>query len=177
MFGGGRGGGRGRPPPRRRPKKGQDSRIQYAVTLQDLYNGRTAHFNLKRDRFCGSCGGSGGRPGAKPQPCVKCGGEGRVRQLRDMGGGMVAQSFGTCNACEGEGEKVREKERCKKCKGAKVRQEATKLDIVIERGMHDGQCIVCKGENDQEVSMTAWGSCRALSLTRLYSPACLKQAT
>jgi DnaJ family protein A protein 2 len=147
------------------------------VTLQDLYNGRTAHFNLKRDRFCGSCGGSGGRPGAKPQPCVKCGGEGRVRQLRDMGGGMVAQSFGTCNACDGEGEKVREKERCKKCKGAKVRQEATKLDIVIERGMHDGQCIVCKGENDQEVSMTAWGPCQAVSLTRLCSPACLKQAT
>lgn len=158
MFGmgggmGGMGGMPGRGPGRRpKPRRGQDSIIDYDVTLKDLYLGRIAHFNLSKQVLCPTCSGSGGKPGIKPKTCVKCQGQGRCLQMRSMGNGMVAQSYATCDVCQGEGEKVRDKDQCKKCKGVKTIKERNKLELRIERGMVDGQTIVFKGENDQEVS-------------------------
>lgn len=138
--------------PRRKPRKGENSTIDYNVTLKDLYMGRTAHFNLSKQILCPSCSGSGGRPGSKPKQCVKCQGQGRCIQMRSMGNGMVAQSYAMCDECQGEGEKVRDKDQCRKCKGVKTVKERQKLELRIERGMIDGQAIVFKGANDQEVS-------------------------
>ncbi|PWN39770.1 DnaJ-domain-containing protein [Ceraceosorus guamensis] len=153
MFGGGMGmgmgSGGGGPPPHRRPQKGESSSIPYSVTLEDLYRGRVAHFNLQRNILCAACSASGARPGAQRSTCAKCSGKGKVQKLRSVGGGMVAQSWGECDACSGEGRKTREKDRCRKCKGEKVVKEKKKLDLIIERGMHHGQRIVFKGENDQ----------------------------
>ncbi|CEH17022.1 -domain-containing protein [Ceraceosorus bombacis] len=117
--------------------------------FEDLYKGRVAHFNLQRNILCAACNASGARPGAQRSTCAKCSGKGKVQKLRSVGGGMVAQSWGECDACSGEGRKTREKDRCRKCKGEKVVKEKKKLDLIIERGMHHGQRIVFKGENDQ----------------------------
>lgn len=145
---GGMGGG-----PRRKPRRGEDSVMDYNVTLKDLYLGRTAHFNISRQAICPICSGHGGKPGTQPKQCVKCQGKGRCLQMRSMGNGMVAQSFAMCDECQGEGEKVRDKDKCKKCKGTKTVREKEKLELRIERGMIDGQNIVFKGKNDQEVSI------------------------
>ena len=39
--------------------------IPYEVSLEDMYNGRTAHFSLEKNVVCGHCNGSGGKPGAQ----------------------------------------------------------------------------------------------------------------
>jgi DnaJ family protein A protein 2 len=67
-----------------------------------------------------------------------------------MGNGMIAQSYVECADCHGEGKKVRDKDRCKKCKGEKTTKAKAKLDVDIERGMVDGQRIVFKEAADQE---------------------------
>lgn len=138
--------------PRRKPQKGENSVIDYDVSLKDLYLGRTAHFNVLRQVLCLTCSGSGGKPGTLPKQCVKCQGKGRCLRMRSMCNGMVAQSLVVCDECQGEGEKVRDKDKCKKCKGTKKIKERKKLELRIERGMVDGQTIVFKGQNDQEVS-------------------------
>lgn len=62
MFGGGMrfdmggGGGPGRPK-KGGPRKGEDSKIDYKVTLEDLYNGKVPHFNLERGIICHTCKG------------------------------------------------------------------------------------------------------------------------
>src|ERR1700733_5247041 len=43
--------------PRNRKRRGEDSVIPYEVTLEDLYNGKTAHFNLERNVICSHCEG------------------------------------------------------------------------------------------------------------------------
>jgi DnaJ family protein A protein 2 len=45
---------------------------------------------------------------------------------------------------------LKEKERCKKCKGDKVVKVKTRQEIFIEKGMSDGQRIVLAGAGDQE---------------------------
>ncbi|PWN25260.1 DnaJ-domain-containing protein [Jaminaea rosea] len=150
MGGAGMGGMGGRGGPRRKPPRGEDSIIDYDVTLSDLYLGRVANFNLSKQIICPSCSGSGGKPGTQPRECVKCKGQGRCQQMRSMGGGMIAQSWAVCDACAGEGSKVRDKDVCRKCKGGKTIKDRQKLELRIERGMVDGQTIIFKGQNDEE---------------------------
>lgn len=161
MFGGGMGMG-GMPgmsgmPRGRRPRrtKGEDAVIEYAVTLADLYKGKTAHFNLTKNVICTHCQGSGAKPGLVEKECVKCSGKGSVLQQRSMGNGMIAQSYVECTDCHGEGKKVRDKDRCKKCKGEKTTKAKAKLDVEIEKGMVDGQRIVFKEAADQEPGVKA----------------------
>ena len=67
----------------------------------------------------------------------------------------MADMFGrharvVCPDCSGSGSLIHAKDRCKKCKGAKLVEEKKPLDFWIERGMEDGDKIVLKGEADQE---------------------------
>lgn len=144
MFGGPQFGmGRGR------PRRAQDSIIPYSVTLEDLYNGKTANFALEKNVVCSHCQGSGGRAGAQPKECVTCGGKGHVLQQRHAGNGLISQSVAPCAACDGSGRKIREKDQCKKCKGKCVTNAKTRLRLDIPRGAYDGQHIVFEGEGDQ----------------------------
>lgn len=122
--------------------------VDYTVSLEDLYNGKQAHFQLSRNVFCPTCSGSGARPGYKPQECIECKGTGSQAKLVSVGPGMVTQRFVECTACHGEGVRVREKERCKRCKGSKVVSKNVKLDVEIRAGMRDGQRLVFREQSD-----------------------------
>lgn len=52
--------------------------------------------------------------------CGKCKGSGIVNRLVQLGPGMYSQSQGKCGDCNGLGEKMKEEDRCKSCKGKKV---------------------------------------------------------
>ncbi|CAN4106924.1 unnamed protein product [Withania somnifera] len=54
-----------------------------------------------------------------------------------------------CNECNGTGEKINEKDRCPQCKGEKVVPEKKVLEVVVEKGMQNGQKITFPGEADQ----------------------------
>lgn len=134
---------------RRPPARSKDSVVPYAVTLEDLYIGRTAHLKLSRDVVCAGCRGSGAKDGAKPQPCVPCGGKGQVIEMTAAGGGFLQQRVTMCSACGGAGKKYREKDQCKKCKGKAIQKEKTAIDVKIVKGMRPSQKIVFSGMADE----------------------------
>ncbi len=140
--GGGRGGGS------RKPRRTPDDVVEYDVSLEDLYCGRIAHFNLKRDVSCTLCKGSGAKSGAKPVECATCGGKGKVVETMSMGGGFISQRTAPCSQCSGSGKKLKQKDQCKKCKGAALQSEKQAIDVRIERGMRHGQRIVFPGMAD-----------------------------
>lgn len=155
MFGGGMGMGGmgmndGAPPrrPRQERKRAPATTIEYTVTLTDLYLGRLAHFQLSRNVFCPVCQGSGARLGCKAQECVDCKGSGSQTKLASLGGGYVRTNYIDCPTCKGEGLRVKEKERCKKCKGEKVVKGKAKLDVTIDPGMRHGQKLIFKEQSD-----------------------------
>ncbi|KAF9484340.1 DnaJ-domain-containing protein [Pholiota conissans] len=138
----------------RRRGKGEEV-IPYEVTLEDLYNGKSVKMNMEKEIICGVCKGSGARGNAKPKPCSTCSGKGWTNSKTRLPTGVYANSRAQCTDCHGHGEKLKEKERCKKCKGEKIVKEKTRQEIFVEKGMSDRQRIVLAGAGDQEPGIPA----------------------
>ncbi|PFH53100.1 hypothetical protein AMATHDRAFT_79253 [Amanita thiersii Skay4041] len=133
-----------------RRAKGQDDVHQYQVTLEDLYNGKSVKMNMEKEVVCGQCKGSGARGSAKPKSCSTCEGKGWTFTQTQISPSRFGTARNKCHDCDGTGEKLKEKDRCKKCKGAKTVTEKTRIEIVIEKGMTDRQRIVLAGAGDQK---------------------------
>ncbi|KAH4976771.1 hypothetical protein HBI62_239330 [Parastagonospora nodorum] len=140
---GGMGGGRNV------PRKGRSVEQEYEVSLEELYKGKTTKFSNTKNIVCSNCKGSGGKQGAKSHACGMCGGQGLKAVLRQVGPGLVTQETVPCGNCQGTGEIIPEKQRCKKCKGKKVVESKNVLELYIPRGAREGERIVLAGEADQ----------------------------
>jgi len=84
FFGGGRrrrGGGGGK-------RKAEDTVYPLKVSLEDLYNGKTAKLAITRSVMKG-----------EPKKCPTCKGQGAVVQMRQIGPGMVQQLQSRCPDC------------------------------------------------------------------------------
>nr|GAT60989.1 DNAj-like protein subfamily a member 2-like protein [Mycena chlorophos] len=133
----------------RRRGAGDDTVVPHEVTLEDLYNGKTLKLNLEKEAVCGTCKGTGARANAKPKPCGICEGRGWTPS-QTSNGTFLTTSRAACQDCSGKGEKLKEKDRCKKCKGTKTVKEKNRHEVVIEKGMADKQRIVLAGAGDEE---------------------------
>lgn len=142
MFGGGFG-----MPRDRGPRKGKDLVHRVGVTLEDLYKGKTTKLALTKHVICSKCSGKGGKEGAVKQ-CPGCNGRGIKVTLRQMGP-MLQQIQQPCGECDGTGEIINPKDRCKTCLGKKVVSEKKFLEVHIDKGMKNGQTITFAGESDQ----------------------------
>ncbi|SLM38326.1 domain protein [Lasallia pustulata] len=140
-FGGG--------PGSRKPRKGGDEEQNYQVTLEELYKGKTAKFASTKNVVCSHCKGTGGKENAKPKQCGSCQGKGSKVGLRYVGTGIMAPEEVLCSACNGSGKVYKEKERCKRCKGARVTEAKKVLELRIPPGSKEGDRIVLEGEADQ----------------------------
>jgi len=146
FFGGGqqrRGGGG------RQARKGEDLVHPLKVTLEDLYKGKTTKLSLQKHVLCGECAGKGSKNPNAVKKCDSCRGQGVKVTLRQIAPGMVQQLQQTCPECRGEGQGIRDKDRCTKCHGSKICQEKKVLDVHVDKGMKSGQKIVFAGEGDQ----------------------------
>lgn len=133
----------------RRPARGRDEEQQYHVNLEDLYKGKTVKFNSTKNIICSHCKGSGAKDKVKPKSCDRCQGSGHTMGLRSVGGNSVVRDAVPCGGCDGTGMIIKEKDRCRKCKGKRVTSEKKQLEIYIPRGAIQGERIVLEGEADQ----------------------------
>ncbi|KAJ7039577.1 hypothetical protein C8F04DRAFT_1085763 [Mycena alexandri] len=150
--------------PSRRRGKGEDTVIPHPVTLDELYNGKTLKLNLEKEAVCGTCKGSGARGNAKPKPCGLCEGKGWTT-AQTSHGTHLSTSRVACSGCDGAGERLKEKDRCKKCKGEKTIKEKNRQEVVIEKGMADKQRIILAGAGDEEPGTPAGDVVFVLRLT------------
>ena len=140
-------------------RRSRDTVKEIETTLEELYKGKQVRLMSKRQVICSACNGyfllkgaflvmsrTGGRPNAKPKKCPACSGSG-TKVTADIFQHFIRT---TCSDCNGTGKSLREKDRCKKCKGKTTIEEKKPLEFWIEKGMEDGDKIVLKGEADQE---------------------------
>lgn len=114
------GGGLGRQQARRGPQRGADLRYDLEIGLEEAAKGLERELDVPRIVDCPICGGSGSKPGTRPEKCPDCGGSGHVRSVRRTPLGQFVTS-GPCSRCEGRGEII--KEPCPDCDGlGKVRR-------------------------------------------------------
>ncbi|OGR97693.1 MAG: molecular chaperone DnaJ [Elusimicrobia bacterium RBG_16_66_12] len=137
FFGGGgaRGGGR------RRGAHGADLKYEAQISLEDAFNGAQLPLSFSRAEACGTCRGTGAKPGTSAQRCAQCRGQGRVQFSQ----GFFSMSQ-TCPACAGEGQVVESP--CKDCRGqGRTRREA-ELKVKIPPGIYDGATLRISGEGE-----------------------------
>ncbi|KAF4768544.1 hypothetical protein HAV15_002650 [Penicillium sp. str.  len=129
------------------PKKARTIHHVHKVNLEDIYKGKVSKLALQKSVICGGCDGRGGKEGAVKE-CAGCNGSGMKTMMRQMG--PMIQRFQTvCPDCNGEGEIVRDKDRCKKCNGKKTVVERKVLHVHVDKGVRDGHKIEFRGEGDQ----------------------------
>lgn len=134
MFGGG--GGR-----RRGPRRGRDLRIVLELSLEEIDAGVTKTVALKRLDGCGTCDGSGARPGTSKTTCGTCGGSGQV--ARSAG---FFQMASPCPTCRGAGEVIESP--CQGCSGSGTVQQRKEIEINVPAGVEEGVQLRVTGEGD-----------------------------
>ncbi|MBA0878402.1 hypothetical protein Goshw_011591 [Gossypium schwendimanii] len=132
----------------RRQRRGEDVIHPLKVSLEDLYNGTSKKLSLSRNVICSKCKGKGSKSGASMK-CSGCQGSGMKVSIRHLGPSMIQQMQHPCNDCKGTGETINDKDRCPQCKGDKVVQEKKVLEVIVEKGMQNGQRITFPGEADE----------------------------
>ncbi|KZT58967.1 hypothetical protein CALCODRAFT_481899 [Calocera cornea HHB12733] len=147
-FGGGFFGGGGRPSG---PRKGKDLIHRIHVSLEELYKGKTSKLSLNKHVICSKCNGKGGKEGAV-KTCPTCRGQGVKIVIRQLGP-MMQQIQQQCTDCDGTGEIINPKDRCKQCNGKKTISEKKVLEVHIDKGMKGGETITFAGESDQAPDM------------------------
>ncbi|MBS0450193.1 MAG: molecular chaperone DnaJ [Proteobacteria bacterium] len=136
VFGGG---GRGRGG--RQVYRGNDLSYAMEITLEEAADGKDAQIRIPSWDECGTCHGSGAKPGTKPITCTTCHGQGAV-QMR-QGFFSVQQ---TCPQCRGTGKIIPEP--CTTCHGqGKIKNNKT-LEVKIPAGIDDGMRIRSTGNGE-----------------------------
>lgn len=129
------------------PKKARTIHHVHKVSLEDIYKGKVSKLALQKSVICSTCDGRGGKEGAVKK-CAGCDGAGVKTMLRQMG--PMIQRFQTvCPDCSGEGESIRDRDRCKKCQGKKTVVERKVLHVNVDRGVKSGHKIPFHNEGDQ----------------------------
>ncbi|CAA7403575.1 unnamed protein product [Spirodela intermedia] len=117
------------------------------VTLEDLYNGTSKTIPTSRTVICSKCLGQG-TVNEAPEKCSCCLGSGLLVSKRHVAYRMTERVQHACHECGGSGILPSEEDRCPRCEGRRITRETKVREVVIERGMKDGQRIVFHGEGD-----------------------------
>ncbi|XP_068109664.1 dnaJ homolog subfamily A member 1-like isoform X2 [Hyperolius riggenbachi] len=119
-----------------------------SVSLEDLYNGAVRKLSIQKNVICPKCKGSGARTGSEVR-CLRCKGAGVEVRILGRLSGFVHSIQSTCLDCDGQGECIRPRDRCRHCEGRKVIREKKILTVHIDKGMKNRQKIILHGEGDQ----------------------------
>ncbi len=139
IFGGGRRGGGNQ------VYRGADLRYNMEITLEQAARGTETKIRIPTLDECGTCHGSGAKPGTKPKVCETCGGQGQVRL--QQGFFSIQQ---TCPKCHGTGKTISDP--CGTCHGAGRTKGHKTLSVKIPAGVDDGDRVRLSGEGESGVN-------------------------
>jgi molecular chaperone DnaJ len=125
--------------------RGADLRYNLEISLEEAARGTETRIRIPAYEECGTCHGSGAKPGTSPTTCPSCNGHGQVRM--QQGFFSIQQ---TCPRCHGSGKIVASP--CPACQGAgRVKQHKT-LAVKIPSGVDEGDRIRLSGEGEAGVN-------------------------
>ena len=138
---GGFGGGQARP----QQHRGSDLRLKVRLTLEEINQGVTKKFKLRKDIPCSHCQGTGAEGGSGKEQCPTCHGHGVITHTTQSIFGMM-QTQGICPTCHGSGEVIKNK--CHECGGTGVTKGEEVVEISIPAGVQEGMVVNVPGKGN-----------------------------
>ena len=124
--------------------RGSDQRVKVKLTLEDIANGVTKKFKLKKYVPCTHCGGTGAE-GNATETCPDCNGTGRVVRTQQSFFGMMRSEV-ACPRCNGEGKIIKTK--CPHCNGDGIVMGEEVVEVNIPAGVYEGMQLSMRGKGN-----------------------------
>ncbi len=143
---GGAGGRAGRSGPagagrRARVERGNDLEAQVSITFDQAISGAQIPLQVPMRTTCGTCHGTGAKPGTTPTVCPRCEGRG----VESQGQGMFSISQ-PCSLCGGSGTVIEDP--CPTCHGSGAVRTIKRMRVNIPAGVRDGGRIRLAGKGE-----------------------------
>ncbi|XP_077220902.1 chaperone protein dnaJ A7A, chloroplastic-like [Tasmannia lanceolata] len=142
---GGMGGmGGSRAAARSRPIPGDDESYNLVLNFKEAVFGVEKEIEITRLESCGTCKGSGAKPGTQPTKCRTCGGQGQVVSSARTPLGVFQQVM-TCPTCGGTGESSTP---CNTCRGDGRARRSKKISLKVPAGVDSGSRLRVRSEGN-----------------------------
>ncbi len=145
IFGGHGFGGFNRSSGRPQQHRGNDLRLKVRLTLEEINQGVTKKFKVRKDVPCNHCHGTGAEDGSGRETCPTCHGSGVITHTTQSIFGMM-QTQGVCPTCQGEGQIIKNK--CHACGGTGVVKGEEVVEISIPAGVAEGMVVNVPGKGN-----------------------------
>lgn len=123
------------------PQRGQSIQSILDIEMVEAATGVKKSVTIQRDDPCGTCHGTGAKPGTNPTKCRRCGGHGEVIVQQ-----MLFQVRQPCRACNGTGSVIADP--CGTCRGNRRVVGQKQFHVEIPAGVDTGDRIRYAGEGD-----------------------------
>lgn len=129
---------------RSRAVDGQEEVYNLILNFKEAVFGVEKEIEISRLESCGTCDGSGAKPGTKPTTCSTCGGQGQVvSQARTSMG--IFQQVMTCSSCDGTGEISTP---CNSCAGDGRVRRTKRISLKVPAGVDAGSKLRVRSEGN-----------------------------
>ncbi|WP_062234855.1 molecular chaperone DnaJ [Fictibacillus sp. FJAT-27399] len=146
MFFGGGSGGRRNP---NAPRQGSDLQYNMNLKFEEAVFGKETEIEIPKEETCGTCHGSGAKPGTHPENCTHCKGTGQLNVEQNTPFGRIVNKR-VCQYCSGTGKLIKEK--CGTCHGKGKVTTTKKVKVKIPAGVDNGQQIRLSGHGEPGVN-------------------------
>jgi molecular chaperone DnaJ len=126
---------------RARVERGNDLEAQVSITFDQAISGAQIPLQVPMRTMCGTCHGTGAKPGTTPTVCPRCEGRG----VESQGQGMFSISQ-PCSLCGGSGTVIEDP--CPTCHGTGAVRTIKRMRVNIPAGVRDGGRIRLAGKGE-----------------------------
>ncbi len=126
---------------RARVERGNDLEAQVSITFDQAISGAQIPLQVPMRTTCGTCHGTGAKPGTTPVVCPRCEGRG----VESQGQGMFSISQ-PCSLCGGSGTVIEDP--CPTCHGSGAVRTIKRMRVNIPAGVRDGGRIRLAGKGE-----------------------------
>ncbi|KAG4212088.1 hypothetical protein ERO13_A02G142300v2 [Gossypium hirsutum] len=129
---------------RNRAVDGQDEYYSLVLNFKEAVFGVEKEIEITRLESCGTCNGSGAKPGTTPSKCTTCGGQGQVISSARTPLGVFQQVM-TCSSCGGTGEISTP---CNTCSGDGRVRRTKRISLKVPAGVDSGSRLRVRSEGN-----------------------------
>lgn len=137
-------GGMGGRASRNRAAEGEDQIYNLVLNFKEAVFGVEKEIEITRLESCGTCNGSGAKPGTNPSRCSTCGGQGQVVSSARTPLGVFQQVM-TCSSCNGTGEISTP---CNTCSGDGRVRKSKRISLKVPPGVDGGSRLRVRSEGN-----------------------------